>query len=778
MRNSKTYRTLLLGTIAAAVTATAQAAEPTAFQFATPDRAQTDTVAKTTGESGLRPITGSQFDLFFVGEGATRSLPFFAQANEASSAARLVLTMQTAISVEPEYSHLTLSINGTQIGATKLAAGDPRRIAFDIPPGLIRPGYNAITFDADQRHRVDCSIDATYELWTRIDPARSGFAYSGVSNPNLSFVDLLSLSGIAQGTTPIRVVMASGAGEEEINRVMKVVQAVALMGNFAHPAITFGDQPGTGPGIDLYVGTHDQISSYLDGREMAATSPDHMLVEAGTEENRKRLIISGSDVSDLNQSIDAIIKNASTAQPVGSQDGLLALANYKGRKMVPGTQVTLNQLGYSGKHFAGRYSLSSLSFTMPSDFYPGAYSAIDFHLNARYAAGLSKNAVLVVKANEKTVANIPLSSSREGEIRDQRLPIPLSALRPGQNTLKIEARLPSRADDVCQSVDQASASARFYVDPNSYLDIPQYARVGRYPDLAVLASGLSPKLADGTEPATYLFVPPYEAQGLGAAASFVAKMAYSSGRIKAYRYSASLPVLDTSNVIAVGSFDTLPAELTTRMKLDFLDLRPAEQSGQLEREPIAPADTRIEQAPSGIARLVHLGRQFVDNPSGTGTNIMNSWRPTLRDAAKRWNLRYLSLALNGGETELYSPTENAAMVVAQNNSKEGGLWTVIAARRSNELGKQVDTLTRRNVWDNLGGAIQSFSNTGLVMDTTSAVTQNLYQTQPLSVKNMRLIAAGWFANNGEIYVLALIISSILLGLFAWLVLRMGRSDNA
>lgn len=786
MLTSRLFAMSLLSTIAATtIAANAQAAEPAPFKFdagaTRPAIHQADI-----GET-LRKIAADRSDLFFGGEFESRSLPFFALPDEASTPAKLVLTLQTAISVAPEQSQMKVAINGTPVGSTGLVAGDPHRIEFAVPAGVIHPGYNAVTIEADQRHRVDCSINATYELWTKIDPDNSGFIYAGVPKPNLSLVDLLPLAGTKDGRTAIRVVIPNDAEMSAYDRAMKVVQALTILGNFNHPSVDFASTPGTGPGIDLYVGTKSELADMLGSDSKPLTSTDHIIVDSGSDNGRKRLILTGMDASDLDARAREFASYALGDRPVGTKEGLTALTNLKGRTLVPGDKVPLKELGYAAKRFSGRHSVSQLNFSMPSDFYPGDYSSMNFHLSALYVGGLAPDAVLVVKANDKEVANIQLSSPREGEIRDQRLPIPFSVLRPGQNTLTIEARLPSRLDNACESVDKASSAVRLFVNDNSYLEIPDYARIGRYPDIAGLTSGLTPKLDGQSDPLTYVFVPSYEAQAMNAAATFIAKMAFSSDQVKKIEFTSALPDLDTSNVIAFGSYDTLPSELTARMKLDFVNIRATAQAKQAPFEVASldgvaipletPDGVEAPQALPQLASLTSLAEGFVSDPAKQSGQLLDSAKTKAVSEMQKLNLKYLPALLDEGRDDTFSPSSAASLVVAQKSSQNGGVWTVVAARSADTIQSQTDVLTDYDVWNKLGGAVQSLTDTGEIVDQKVSADQHLFQTEPLTFSNVRLITAGWLANNAEIYIGALLGAAIMLGIGTFLVLVTGRRNH-
>ncbi|KQR72945.1 cellulose biosynthesis cyclic di-GMP-binding regulatory protein BcsB [Rhizobium sp. Leaf341] len=764
----------------------AQPAAPSPFRFNTASAQTAPTQLSDVGGT-LRKIAASSYDLFFDGEFASRRLSFFARPDEASSASQLVLTLQTAISAAPERSNLAIQINGHEIGSTNLVAGDPRRVTFDIPAGVIQPGYNAVALSASHRHRVDCSVEATYELWTKIDPAQSGFVFPSAEAGNLTMIDLMPLAGTREGRTNLRVILPKGAQMPDYDRALNVVQALTIAGNLNHPQVEFGSTPGTGAGIDIYVGAVKDVAALLGNDTPALSSGETAIVAAGATPDRKRLIIAGLDAADLDAKTQLFVQQATRDRPVGTPEGLAALTNMKGRLLVPGQKVTLADLGYTAKPFDGRFVQSKVNFTMPSDFYPGAYSSMSFHLNALYVGGLSPDAVLTVKANDKVVANIPLSSPLGGAIRDQRLPIPFTALRPGQNTLEVEARLPSKLDAACESVDKATSTVRLSIDGNSYLDIPNYARVGRYPDIAALTSGLPAPLEGDKGATTTLLVPNYNAQSMDAAATFVAKMAYSSGQVKPMQYTSLLPTLDTANLIAFGGYDTLPSELVSRMNLDFVNIRNMAGSGASPYEFAAlenfgpQSDVQRQMTTSVVGTAVDLSQtasNFLAAPIEQSAVLLKAIRQKTVSELSKLNIAPLR-AILGDEIkpEAFSPTAEATLVIAQNSGRNGGLWTVVASKSANGIVAGTDVLTDLNVWNTLGGSVQAFSETGIKLDQQLATNQTLYRTQPLSLSNIRLVTASWLANNAAVYIFALLTAAILLGIGTYLVLATGRRNH-
>ena len=81
-----------------------------------------------------------------------------------------------------------------------------------------------------------------------------------------------------------------------------------------------------------------------------------------------------------------------------------------------------------------------------------------------------------------------------------------------------------------------------------------------------------------------------------------------------------------------------------------------------------------------------------------------------------------------------------------------------------------------SITDQIGSA-PAFSQTGSVLDRQEAKNQTLFQTQPMSLSNLRLVLASWLANNASIYIVALLASAILLGIGTYMALLTGREKN-
>ncbi|WP_165645309.1 cellulose biosynthesis cyclic di-GMP-binding regulatory protein BcsB, partial [Oharaeibacter diazotrophicus] len=139
------------------------------------------------------------------GEVDTVVWPLYLDGAAVARGGRLVFGIETAVSVMPEASTLVVQVNGRTVGQVALGGGDARRlVSLPIPPAALSAGWNAVRVTANQRHRVDCSVDGTYELWTRIDPAVTGFVAEGV-RPVAGLDGLPALALDEDGRLPIRI---------------------------------------------------------------------------------------------------------------------------------------------------------------------------------------------------------------------------------------------------------------------------------------------------------------------------------------------------------------------------------------------------------------------------------------------------------------------------------------------------------------------------------------------------------------------------------------------
>ncbi len=220
------------------------------------------------GGEALHRLGADPLQLRFEGETSAKTWPIYVTAAEARTRARVHIGFTHAISVMPEASSLSISVNDVPIAQTPIAAAtDPGALDVELPRGLLTPGYNSLRIAVSQRHRVDCSMEATYELWTQVDPASSGLAFPGVSDPHIEVLDdLAAISPDASGAVTIRLVLPDGADAAAVDNAMRAVEAVAIRANVQRPRVEIVPDVPNSPGLYVLAGARGYLAAPGFGR--------------------------------------------------------------------------------------------------------------------------------------------------------------------------------------------------------------------------------------------------------------------------------------------------------------------------------------------------------------------------------------------------------------------------------------------------------------------------------------------------------------------------------
>jgi hypothetical protein len=112
----------------------------------------------------------------------------------------------------------------------------------------------------------------------------------------------------------------------------------------------------------------------------------------------------------------------------------------------------------------------------------------------------------------------------------------------------------------------------------------------------------------------------------------------------------------------------------------------------------------------------------------------------------------------------FRPAPDTTLVLAQAETAEGGIWTVLTAPTPELLATSTAILVQEQTWAGLDGrlaALQTGSDLPFVLPAT---VTTLEATQPLSFVNARLIAANWLSLNIAAFSALLLPACLLLGL--------------
>ncbi|AWN54335.1 cellulose biosynthesis cyclic di-GMP-binding regulatory protein BcsB [Methylobacterium sp. 17Sr1-1] len=533
-----------------------------------------------------------------AGEEASLQFPVHVTEAQARGPAKLRVSYLSAISVAPESSELSGSVNGTRVGWTRIQApGAVKVVEFPLPEGVLKPGYNAVTLAASQRHRVDCSTEATYELWTQIDPSRSGLVVAQASDLDLK--TLAALEPDESGALPIGVLLAERPSPERLERMIGAVQAVALVGRLARPAVSFGPALSGRAGLTLAVGTAAELRGTDGLEELGPIAGPRVAVLAPRGSRAPVLVVTGVSAADVRQAIATL---AASGDESGTPPGTRLAELTRGIPVEGGESLTLEQLGVASREFNGRLLRVGFAVRFPADFVPADYGKVILHLAGGYAAGLEPSARIVVDINGRNAASVPLPYSRGEVFTDSAIPLPLSLWRPGLNRVEISAQLPTAADRTCDTLAPGARRARFLFLDRTRIDIPALARAVRSPDLAAVKAGAVPFLAPNlpaAAPRPRLVLPTPDRDSASAAATLAARLAIAANRVIDFEIGS-----DEREAGGGAHLIVAPVRALTPATLEAVGLDPAQVRGIWEGR----AETVATPGPFGAEGVVTLDR--------------------------------------------------------------------------------------------------------------------------------------------------------------------------
>ena len=144
----------------------------------------TAATAMTESEPDLRRLSMGADAAFLQGESAAREWPMYVKASDLGRVAALQIAFSSSVSASPTLSRLHVFVNDRPIGDIEVKGGEQGALRkIDIPPGAVAPGLNSVRVEFESVHRVDCSVDATYELWARLDPGTANASAGSRARP-------------------------------------------------------------------------------------------------------------------------------------------------------------------------------------------------------------------------------------------------------------------------------------------------------------------------------------------------------------------------------------------------------------------------------------------------------------------------------------------------------------------------------------------------------------------------------------------------------------------
>lgn len=699
--------------------------------------------------------------LILTGESDSRSWGVYLTPQQAASPVSLSLGYQNAIVVAPEASRLHLSINGTRLVDTAVESADNSSdLSIDIPAGLLHPGLNQVTVEVSQRHRTDCTIQSTYELWTRFDSARTFLTFRDAAAGSWKGVDDIRAIGVDEkGRTEFTMVVPSLVQSVATAPVVRLAEALAILSNMPNQSFDLRDAPGDpgGPGrATIVMGPASDLAGVLASLPPGAESSPTAGVVDDPRTGPSTLVITGPSWQAVGSAVADIAGQFDL--PANSQRTGLSTMSWH-MPDIPtffsGGRMKLADLGVSTQEFTGRRLRVDFSVGIPSDFYADSYGDMTLLLDAAYSDEVLPGSHIDVYVNDNIAATVPITTSRGEILRHLPIAVTMRHFRPGDNTISLQAVLSTEADALCAPGATATNNSRFVLFDSSELVIPTFARIGRRPNLNAI-SGTGFPYDRATEPVP-LIVDNAQSESLSAAVTLLARMSVAAGRSIPVDPTVTAAAVANRSAIFVGPVSQIPPAILAQVGV-------ASDSSSTWGTAI------VSDKPSTSATF----DEWREKLSGRG------WRGQI-SSFQEWINRTFgmsgdTLRLVPGSSGPFSPPAGSTLLVAQQANPEGtGTWTMVTAPDASKLKVGVEMLTRQEIWRQLGGHASVVDTAAAKLQTEQAARFGFVVTQPFSLTNYRLIIANWLSANPLSYALLLTVLSILLGLAtAGLLATLGR----
>ena len=287
--------------------------------------------------------------------------------------------------------------------------------------------------------------------------------------------------------------------------------------------------------------------------------------------------------------------------------------------------------------------------------------------------------------------------------------------------------------------------------------MPDFARIGRKPDLAAMAGAGQPYRAAGSPVA--LSLDRFDTDTMSAAATLVSRLASVSGHPINVETVASPLVIGDRDALFVGTISQIPQALISQFNLV--------PSSQISWK----IGTGVQPPAQNSDTLFNDWRERVDGGIWEGqVSSLEEWMKRNFDLSSD-TLRFLP-----APEQPYAPTGNVSFMMAQGLSPSGeGVWTLATAPTSAELRDGMTAMVRENHWRDVTGRVAAYDAAAEKIETVEVERPYFYTTRDFSLSNWRLIAANWLSSNVLSYSLAFIGFVSLLGLATFVMLRlMGR----
>jgi cellulose synthase operon protein B len=679
--------------------------------------------------AALKHLPAGPDELVFHGEAARRSFPVYIARGDVDRVRTFRLALKNTVALLPERSSLKLSING-QVVAT-VAPRSPNGISstdIAIPAGLLVPGVNRVEMAAMMTHRVDCSIPATYELWTQVDSNGTGFVLPSAEVASVrALADLVGLPPAVDGTMPITLRLSGREDAAAIARAGRFIDALVRRAGLSRPVVQASTGSGRGAGFDVLLAA-DMHGDTLRNLQVLGRE-DGLTLARDSRTDRLVVIVSALDGTDLDGTIAELA--AAPAPAAGSA----ALLDGETRR-------SFADLGFATEDFAGRHYVSALDVSLPGDFYPANYDKARLLIDGSYASDLDPNSQLVFRVNGTLVSTLQLGADRGGQLAHEQIELPLRFFHPGRNEIGIEGVSTTAADRQCNTT-VAPNGPRLTIAGSSEMEFPRFARLGTLPQIpAEIAQG------QGTGKPVELYLPDASPVAIGSGLTVLANLAASRGSADPVAVHLGAPGPADAPGIVVAPLANLPSDLS-----DDVHLRMHAE----DQHSVVPAQAGLMQKGRVLLASAQglLKRQGFFFGGGGATEVVP----------------FSSRSLLVTALEPRAPNASVAGVDLPRFTSDPAQWLVFTAADSDTLTSGLTRLVSDGHWQDLQGQAVSLDldRDSLTIAQPSRVAYVIPRSVHLS--DIRPILGGIISSHIELSLALLMLLMSLLGVSTHALIR-------
>lgn len=678
-----------------------------------------------------------------------------------TTSATLSLAHISGADLLPERSVLSVSVNGKPIGTlTPDAFSAPDEARLPLPSGLLRTGRNLVTITGQLTHRVLCGDTAGFDLWTQLDPSRSGILVpSGDRRP------VTELAGF------VAAAAAAGARGESIPVSLRT--------------------PLTTNAIDTLVSIATQL-----GKVIPESSPSFAVGFGEVNAiGRPRIVLAGGNASvSMRQASDGapvLLLQGEAGDLIAHQlAGVTPLAGNRSGEVKRGQQVTLTNLGLGDIRVTEHRRQMDAIVRLPTDFLVTNDSAAHLKLVFAYDAGLPPGGHMTLSLNGTALAQRPFDQSGGEVVENEDYALPLRLFHAGENTIRFDFSVPAQApQQACPEQDENHPFATLFGDTTlTFGDAPHMVAL---PDLSLMTESGYP--FDGSSPVT-LLLSDLDPGTVGAALTIVARLSAIANNPVRFEPTLSLGQFSGS-LLAIGPVATLPSELFADAPVSLAEIAPhlatvdspadglSQSDGIVERimsdgQGIAKpgdASTPPPGPSSGLAEARLAWRAQLDRqkrPDTLSSEASSIWNDALWNARRLLGWRETGPAVAGW---LAAQTSPGLGFIGQWRGRSGPV-TLVTAIDPKALSAFAMRATDPSEWSILGGDAALLLADG--WRSHQPVEQSLVMTQPVLPDAIMMVAGHWFSRNGVTWTIAILgLSAVAAGVTRTLLGRLGVREE-